>query len=263
MTVGVCVQCGTEFKRKARGSKDAGLCCSRVCGWKYQHAQAAQRHAIIALERAVEHKAARTRTCPSCEVVFTGRRKTIYCSARCRQEHAVAQQLLKYRERSDAASKSRHCRECSGEFKKGYGKTGLRHFCSIECRRAFVDKRNSSVRNKRLASWSGKLHVRRAKRAGAPVESGVTRRAVFVRDGWTCQVCRRPVLREVQRRSGPRHELSPELDHIVPIAKGGGHTWNNVQCLCRRCNHVKGDRVESSLQTLSRVDAAASACEAA
>jgi 5-methylcytosine-specific restriction endonuclease McrA len=33
------------------------------------------------------------------------------------------------------------------------------------------------------------------------------------------------------------------LDHIVPLAKGGTHTWNNVQCTCRRCNAGKAAKV--------------------
>lgn len=32
------------------------------------------------------------------------------------------------------------------------------------------------------------------------------------------------------------------LDHIVPISRGGTHTWNNVQTSCSSCNLTKGSK---------------------
>lgn len=34
-----------------------------------------------------------------------------------------------------------------------------------------------------------------------------------------------------------------EFDHIVPVAKGGGSSEQNVQILCRRCNSNKSDKI--------------------
>ncbi len=34
-----------------------------------------------------------------------------------------------------------------------------------------------------------------------------------------------------------------EFDHIVPVAKGGSNTDNNVQLLCRKCNVTKSDKI--------------------
>ena len=33
------------------------------------------------------------------------------------------------------------------------------------------------------------------------------------------------------------------LDHIIPMSKGGSHTYSNVQTLCRECNGIKGDKI--------------------
>lgn len=34
----------------------------------------------------------------------------------------------------------------------------------------------------------------------------------------------------------------PSIDHIIPLSKGGTHTWDNVQLLCRKCNYEKGNK---------------------
>jgi 5-methylcytosine-specific restriction endonuclease McrA len=55
----------------------------------------------------------------------------------------------------------------------------------------------------------------------------ITRRAVFARDGWTCQYC------------GSRSNLT--VDHVIPRSKGGTSTWDNIVASCAPCNRRKGD----------------------
>ncbi len=57
----------------------------------------------------------------------------------------------------------------------------------------------------------------------------LTRREVFIRDGFTCQYC------GVQTR-----DLT--IDHIVPRSRNGGHTWENLVSACKGCNHRKGGK---------------------
>ena len=35
----------------------------------------------------------------------------------------------------------------------------------------------------------------------------------------------------------------PSIDHVIPLALGGMHSWDNVKCACRRCNYLKNDRI--------------------
>jgi 5-methylcytosine-specific restriction endonuclease McrA len=37
-----------------------------------------------------------------------------------------------------------------------------------------------------------------------------------------------------------------EIDHIIPVARGGGNTINNLQILCRACNKKKADKMPES-----------------
>ena len=55
------------------------------------------------------------------------------------------------------------------------------------------------------------------------------RQRVFQRDGGRCVQC------------GAVHYL--EFDHIIPVAKGGSNSDNNVQLLCRGCNGRKSDKI--------------------
>lgn len=58
--------------------------------------------------------------------------------------------------------------------------------------------------------------------------SALNRRAVFARDGGRCQYC---------------GAAAESIDHVVPRAKGGPHTWENVVAACRPCNTAKRDRM--------------------
>ncbi|MDQ3036858.1 MAG: HNH endonuclease [Myxococcota bacterium] len=57
----------------------------------------------------------------------------------------------------------------------------------------------------------------------------LSRRNIFLRDGFTCQYC--------HRRPGTR-ELN--LDHVMPRSRGGRSTWENLVTSCRECNLRKG-----------------------
>lgn len=63
---------------------------------------------------------------------------------------------------------------------------------------------------------------------------------VFDRDKWQCKICS---VQTPKSKRGSLDDDAPELDHIIPLSKGGAHTRANTQCLCRKCNHIKSDNV--------------------
>ncbi len=68
----------------------------------------------------------------------------------------------------------------------------------------------------------------------------LTRREVFLRDGYTCQYCGRRT-----------NDLT--LDHVIPRHRGGPHTWENLTSACRACNHRKGGKsVQEARMSLRR-----------
>lgn len=54
------------------------------------------------------------------------------------------------------------------------------------------------------------------------------RHEVFKRDGYRCREC-----------GLSKEETSLEIDHIIPVAKGGTNDIDNLQTLCRQCNRMK------------------------
>lgn len=81
-------------------------------------------------------------------------------------------------------------------------------------------------------------HRRRARRKKAATGARVELSAIAARDKWTCQICRKAVDRTL---IWP-HPMSPSLDHVVPLSKGGAHDPANVQLAHLDCNTVKGNR---------------------
>jgi 5-methylcytosine-specific restriction endonuclease McrA len=66
----------------------------------------------------------------------------------------------------------------------------------------------------------------------------ITRRAVFARDGWTCQYC------------GSRSNLT--VDHVIPRSKGGSSEWDNIVASCAPCNRRKGDLLPAQANMVPR-----------
>ena len=74
--------------------------------------------------------------------------------------------------------------------------------------------------------WKSIERVERAK------VSKELRQEIFERDGYTCVNC------------GSTEKESLEIDHIMPISKGGKTEPSNLQTLCRNCNIRKGNNID-------------------
>lgn len=61
------------------------------------------------------------------------------------------------------------------------------------------------------------------------------RQQIKERDNFTCKLCSNSTAQEPN--------LLLEIDHIIPVSKGGMTTENNLQTLCWKCNRSKGAKV--------------------
>lgn len=134
---------------------------------------------------------------------------------------------------------------------KMLGKTFVRVEKEVNCRRCGI-VHVSKAANSMCGPCARKLHKERAleyrrahgrgdrnrvKKHGVLVVP-FRRKDVFERDNYQCRMCRCAV-----QKDSIYMPNAAELDHIIPISKGGAHALYNMQTLCRRCNAIKSDRV--------------------
>lgn len=61
---------------------------------------------------------------------------------------------------------------------------------------------------------------------------------ILRRDGFRCRLCGRTA----------RDGVKLEVDHIIPISRGGKTTYDNLQTLCKECNRGKGAKMDDYLK---------------
>ena len=91
------------------------------------------------------------------------------------------------------------------------------------------------LNNKEL--FRDKHSLRRSRKFGVEYEY-IDIYNIYIRDKWICGICGKKVNKKLKYP----HPMSPSLDHIIPLSKGGTHTRDNVQLSHLRCNLSKGDR---------------------
>lgn len=78
---------------------------------------------------------------------------------------------------------------------------------------------------------------------GVEYDESITLKAVRERDKDICQICG-GIVDDTAIKNGHIRKLYPTVDHIIPLSKGGSHTWDNVQLAHMACNAGKHDKVE-------------------
>lgn len=215
-----CAECGAGFTPQTKLSNF----CSKPCRTK------ATRRKFKA--KVAAQNQARMQSVPvECDVCGTMFRRTSYqqlrCSKQCATEHdkrvAVAYRAARY-DPKRLTLEDRECTECGETFSP---RDERQMGCSVAC----GQKRSARISSRK----------RRAALRGQPAES-VDPLEIFDRDGWCCSMCGKSTPKDQRGAAAPD---SPELDHVVPLTRGGWHKPDNLRLLCRACNMSKGARLDS------------------
>jgi len=251
---GVCVDCGVGFTKSRSSIRVTDRCepCAR-------RVATGKRIAVLTgrgvYGQPVEPAEPTTVQCTGCSRSFeTFKTDQRYCTIECRLTHQ--------RELVNRTTVKR-CRGCNADMSE----IKFKHYCPqcrpenyepqqhegrcSDCAVVFVSTDRSHVRCPRCeaaeirrvaartrARTQMKKDIGRARAAGVPFEN-VKRSEVYEKHNWTCGICGE----EIDPTLDPADPKSLTLDHIVPISRGGAHTYANVQPAHRACNVAKADRL--------------------
>lgn len=257
MNNNTCKHCGKEFIKKKNGAKVKY--CSDKCYKDYR-----REYNRIKMREANPPKHSVNKVCEHCgdnyEALPRGAHSSRFCSDNCKytwwsrqKGHRPQDEWAKLREKQKeetrrkkeaerkARIRTKDCSECGESFKTIQPKQLT---CSTEC---------SRLRRNRLA-WqrdSGRLN------ANNIVDKDITIRVLYKRDKGICYICGgkcNPEDFEIRGGhfiSGPTY---PSTDHIIPLARGGKHAWDNVKLAHHRCNGMKSDILPSELGIEIKID---------
>ncbi len=153
----------------------------------------------------------------------------------------------------DKTHKEQHCAltkawyAANRDYKKAYNKTWRKN--NLEHKRAYdrnyrkVNKQKESAYQKDWQKANAEKCRDRARKHKALKQKTqvepISEKSVYLRDGWKCQICHKRVNKKL-RYPNP---MSPSLDHIIPLSKGGNHIYANVQLAHWICNISKHNRI--------------------
>ena len=219
-----CQHCNTIFSVKANTKNKY---CKIDC---YLLAMSEQKKKTLEKKKNKTVKEKEPKICNLCSTLFVPvNSNTKYCGSICK-EKAIKNCIQKAGEKKRKermalfVPKTFECKECGESFTTTY-ENQRKTFCSNEC---------SGKHGRRNAK-----HRRRARMKEQYVES-VSLLKICKRDNYVCQLCNQSV---DMTQLGTSHYLAPSLDHIIPLSKGGEHSYANSQLAHHYCNSIKKDKI--------------------
>lgn len=123
------------------------------------------------------------------------------------------------------------CEHCGVVYLSPLHYTGPK-YCSDMCRAS----RRHGDKIKRPQAIARPNYYSKKRRAAMWRGDKIDRIAVFEFHNWVCCVCKREIDKSL-RLPDPG---AATLEHVVPLSKGGTHSWENVAPSHHRCNSDKG-----------------------
>ena len=123
------------------------------------------------------------------------------------------------------------CRNCGKKF---FSKSSDIHtpqkFCSDACKINF--KSFYKTLKKRTDKYNTKI-----------IDLELTPQMVFEEENYICYICgKKTTFKRYDKNAKTTDDDYANLEHIIPISRGGNHTRDNVHCSCRKCNMEKSSK---------------------
>lgn len=237
-----CEYCGNEFTPRRKDN----VYCSKRC-----------KDNTSKVRRGISPVAEKIKICATCGKEFTTvYDRRLYCCDRCQKKHndhkyvgrgktgltikeyfekrkrdaeernvAREREKIRYRETHTV---QRECVWCGGIYYCIDRES--RKTCSKECSKKYAHhKRDKRIPKEQI------------------VDKDITIKKLFKRDGGVCYLCGGvcdfndwAVSVTGAKYPGDRY---PEIEHVIPVSRGGLHAWDNVRLACHKCNQNKSDDI--------------------
>ena len=230
-----CEECGVTFNQKISGQKF----CSNRCRGRHN-----------------KRNNGPERKCFYCEKAFNSYRDKKYCSNKCHESHVSSirtmKQIEKDAQRKDKEvtklvnclhnilARTKTCSHCKKEFILQKNVSGHK-YCSDECKaegyRIIRRKHKRKNRLNKDKRWT----------TNGKMDYSITLDKLHKRDEGICYLCNEPtdyndfVITDTNAFIAGNNY--PSIDHVLPIAKGGLHSWDNIKLAHRICNSIKRDKL--------------------
>jgi 5-methylcytosine-specific restriction endonuclease McrA len=204
--------------------------------------------------------------CNMCQQPFTRSGKNNIGYSYCRTCQPVVRRWYKNHQIKPQLAE-RPCARCSIKFRPELGKK--RRYCSTSCAqpqslpaKVLVNLSNCADCDTPIAphrkrckrcqfiSQATRQDANYAKRAHikSTGDQDISWRTVGERDSWICHLC----LRKVPQRPGKaKSPKGATVDHLIPLARGGEHIWENVGLAHRDCNMSRNVGGNAQLKLVS------------
>lgn len=140
---------------------------------------------------------------------------------------AWRRKLERQKERAVSKEKTIHACPICGK------PTDKRNCCSDQCQKTYANRTHEQRR--------------RAKIRGALIDNDIQLMELFRRDNGVCHICGGEcdlndyvITEEGYTLTGGSY---PSIDHVIPLAKGGKHSWDNVKLAHFSCNAKKHTKI--------------------
>jgi 5-methylcytosine-specific restriction endonuclease McrA len=130
--------------------------------------------------------------------------------------------------------------EATGDARRDYMRNRL--VTNGERVRELDRNRYERDKEKRIAQACEHVKIRRARLAGVDTDPGVTVPALRKIHGDNCCYCGVVMTFKRGKRGDGIAPNRATLEHVLPISKGGSHTFANTALACHRCNVTKNAR---------------------
>ena len=149
-------------------------------------------------------------------------------------EQQRQERLEKLEEEREQQLSNLKCVECGSIFK---GTSLHQKICSHECRRVRRNKQQRLNKDKRINDDNN-------------IDKDISLETLYERDKGICYICGGKC--DFNDNYGVNGYFTaglnyPSIDHIIPLARGGMHAWDNVKLAHHHCNSTKSDILPSEL----------------